>query len=417
MMNRRQSFSGKFLIVAITSLLLLSISNLLSAQGAVDALFIDKNGNVGIGTDKPGATLDVNGKVKAKEFKGDATSLTFNNNGNIMTGDLAISSTGALTLPAGTTAQRQASPKDGALRYNTTAKTVEVFFEGTWFAMDTTPRLGDNVISYNYKDPGVDQKFNVPEGVTKIFVKVWGAGGAGGTQGGWGYGSDGGGGGFSRGVLTVTPGETLTIIVGQGGAVHQTGIGYAGGGAATANNQDNRYCGGGGGRSAVVREKDELVVAGGGGGGGSTRSWLFWGKGNSGGAGGGVAGENGYSQYDEKHSYGGRGGEQNSAGAGGEVNGGPGNGSDGGNIKVNSYGGGGGGGWKGGGSGAYSEKNTMGGGGGGSGHISEKAAFASTRTGTQRQCPLQTDPDYQPGVGIGGQDNQKGGNGLVVIRW
>ncbi|MEQ8182133.1 MAG: hypothetical protein ABRQ29_10495, partial [Smithellaceae bacterium] len=89
MMKRRQSFSGKFFIVAITSLLLLSISSLLHAQGVVDALFIDKNGNVGIGTDKPGATLDVNGTVKAKEFKSETTSLTFNNNGNIMTGDLA----------------------------------------------------------------------------------------------------------------------------------------------------------------------------------------------------------------------------------------------------------------------------------------------------------------------------------------
>ena len=64
MKRRRQSFTGKFLIVAITSLLLLSTGSLLNAQGATDALFIDTNGNVGIGTDKPSATLEVNGRIK-----------------------------------------------------------------------------------------------------------------------------------------------------------------------------------------------------------------------------------------------------------------------------------------------------------------------------------------------------------------
>lgn len=58
----------------------------------------------------------------------------------------------------------------------------------------------------------------------------------------------------------------------------------------------------------------------------------------------------------------------------------------------------------------------MGGGGGGSGYIGN-ASYAVTMAGKQRQCPMQHDPDYIPGVGMGGQDAQNGGPGLVVIRW
>lgn len=403
--------------------------NFLYGEGSGDALFIDQDGNVGIGTNQPATKLDIEGTVKAKEFRGDGTSLTVESKGNLkdaldkkldksgdtMTGDLTINSTGAITIPAGTTAHRQASPRNGALRYNTTTKTVEVFFEGMWFEIETTPYMGGKKRVFKYS--GNHQTFTVPQGVTKIFVKAWGAGGAGGTKGSWTYGSYGGGGGFSRGVLTVAPGETLRIVAGSGGKVLQTSVGYGGGGAATINNKNNIYCGGGGGRSAVVRQKDvQLIVAGGGGGGGSTRSAALGGKGNSGGAGGGLTGENGYSQYDGKFRFGGRGGGQDFEGAGGQNNGGYGRGFNGGKPQHNSYGGGGGGGWKGGGSGGYSESNTMGGGGGGSGYI-KNASYAITMTGTQRQCPMQNDPDYISGVGIGGQDAQKGGHGLVVIRW
>jgi hypothetical protein len=424
-------------LTLLTACIVLNAS-LLYGEGSDDALFIDKQGNVGIGTSQPATKLDVEGTVNAKEFKGDGTYLTVEREGSLkealdkkldksggtMHGDLGVDSAGAITIPSGTTAQRPTSPQNGALRYNTTAKLVEVFVDELWFQIETTPYMGGNVEFFEHT--GADQKFTVPEGVTKIFVKAWGAGGAGGTKGGWSHGSNGGGGGFSRGVLTVTPGEVLTIVVGSGGTVHQTAAGYGGGGAATINSVDNRYCGGGGGRSAVVgKGGKQLIVAGGGGGGGSTKSGLFWGKGNSGGAGGGLFGENGYSQYDEKHSFGGKGGGPVSAGQGGwDKNrkadnnhrpGGAGEGPKGGNITWKSYGGGGGGGWKGGGSGGFSQQNTMGGGGGGSGYI-KNASYAITMTGKRRECPMQHDPDYIPGVGIGGQDALAGGNGLVVIR-
>ena len=55
----------------------------------------------------------------------------------------------------------------------------------------------------------------VPTGVTIIEAEIWGAGGsgAGGIQG---YG--GGPGGYARGAFAVTPGQSLPIIVGPGGA-------------------------------------------------------------------------------------------------------------------------------------------------------------------------------------------------------
>lgn len=63
--------------------------------------------------------------------------------------------------------------------------------------------------------------FVVPAGVTSLLVEACGGGGGGGG-GGTGSGSGGGGGGggapvFSR-VVTVVPGETITIVIGTGGA-------------------------------------------------------------------------------------------------------------------------------------------------------------------------------------------------------
>lgn len=68
MKRGRQSFPGKFLIIAITSLLLFSTGSLLNAEDAVDAMFIDKDGHVSIGTSTSKANLDVSGTIKANEI-------------------------------------------------------------------------------------------------------------------------------------------------------------------------------------------------------------------------------------------------------------------------------------------------------------------------------------------------------------
>ncbi|MGB4967092.1 MAG: hypothetical protein WBO35_02715, partial [Candidatus Saccharimonadales bacterium] len=117
--------------------------------------------------------------------------------------------------------------------------------------------------------------FTVPAGVTNLTVQVWGAGGGGGAgSGGSGPGGDGGGGGYSKAVLSVTPSESLTILVGTGGLSAQA---LSDGGN-------------GGGYSAVRRGGTFLLQAGGGGGGAGNRGS---GGRDHGGSGGGVNGLNG----------------------------------------------------------------------------------------------------------------------------
>jgi len=64
--------------------------------------------------------------------------------------------------------------------------------------------------------------FIVPETVTKITVQAWGGGGAGGGSTNAGQrsargGAGGGGGAYASSMLSVTPGQTLQVVVGTGG--------------------------------------------------------------------------------------------------------------------------------------------------------------------------------------------------------
>ena len=65
--SRRPEFSRKFLLGALPVALLLAAGGLLYGQGAGDALFINPQGWVGIGTNAPKATLDVAGKLNVSD--------------------------------------------------------------------------------------------------------------------------------------------------------------------------------------------------------------------------------------------------------------------------------------------------------------------------------------------------------------
>lgn len=145
---------------------------------------------------------------------------------------------------------------------------------------------------------GSDQTWTVPAGVTSIEISLIGAGGAGGN-GATGSTAFGGGGGVVTGTLTVVPGDTLTLIVGQGGINDNVSqpldrnYRYGGGASGAGNTGFTNTWGSGGGRTAV-RSSDPLygtsgdvLTAGAGGGGGYnvTRA--------AGGAGGGTSGDSG----------------------------------------------------------------------------------------------------------------------------
>jgi Domain of unknown function (DUF1996)/Glycine rich protein len=195
------------------------------------------------------------------------------------------------------------------------------------------------------------QTFTVPDGVESISVQAAGAAGD-------GLGANAGG--ETDATLAVTPGEQLTLIVGDQGAAGSGGYGDGGGGD-----------GNGGGGGTFVSDANSLLIAAGGGGGSAGSS--------DGGAGAGV----GQSAVDGGGSdtvTGGYGATPDGPGAGGSVfdpgcscllhaadgsgpatDTSPGAGGDG------SGGGGGGGGYYGGGGGA------QGGGGGGSGYADPAA--------------------------------------------
>lgn len=309
-------------------------------------------------------------------------------------------------------------------KYNSTSGRWNLYYSGWEFEHEGGILTPVGKTKVTFAGTGGDQTFTVPAGITTIYCKIWGAGGGNGRAGGWSYGSDGGGGGHTRAMLTVTPAENLTIKVGSGGKTAVNASSYGGGGGAV-NASDTVYCGQGGGGSYIFRSTTPLLIAGGGGGGGSSRIWT----GNIGGAGGGTTGQNGESPYDGKTGYAGTGGTQS---AGGSATGGN-SGSlyQGGASGTNSYGGGGGGGYYGGGGGGYSESNTMAGGGGGSGYVVSTAKLGGTFSGAYRVPAFFWDNDLvktvsgyttcaygaqnlQNNIGAG---VQTGGNGFVVIYY
>lgn len=60
--------------------------------------------------------------------------------------------------------------------------------------------------------------FIVPAGVTSVTVEAWGAGGHGGNRTFSGRAGGGGGGAYASSVISVTPGQSIPITVGQGSA-------------------------------------------------------------------------------------------------------------------------------------------------------------------------------------------------------
>jgi hypothetical protein len=82
-----------------------------------------------------------------------------------------------------------------------------------------------------FASTGVDQTWVVPAGATQVLLKAWGAAGGGSDAESTVY--PGGAGGDAEGVLATTPGEPLTLLVGEGGPISSVTFtpAYPGGGA------------------------------------------------------------------------------------------------------------------------------------------------------------------------------------------
>lgn len=107
---------------------------------------------------------------------------------------------------------------------------------------------------------GSDQLWQIPNGVNKITAELIGAGGGGNTIGT----HKGGNGAYVRATVLVNSGETIRVVVGQGGIAGGTSAPYGGGGYLTSTG----YGGSGGGRTALVSQYGDFLTAGGGGGAG-----------------------------------------------------------------------------------------------------------------------------------------------------
>jgi len=313
------------------------------------------------------------------------------------------------------------------------------------------PVLPPTLFSYT----GDVQTFVVPTGVTLISATGWGGAGGGGFTQAFdtleGYGMGGAAGGFVECDIPVTPGETLTVIVGGGGYPINTpeGIadgqgGYGGGGNARrtfSTNWGDTCGGGGGGYSGIFRGATPLVIAGGGGGGGilSTSSIQY-----NNGCGGGLTAVPGQSAADSDGGSAGRSGPPVVFGNGGasaaQVDltiAGDGAAYIGGNGAFQApaennggSGGGGGAGYAGGGGGGVSGNVQSSGGGGGSSYFDGSCINVNTQLGVKNVPPQTANPFYISGVAAGGVGGTgpgvvspvpipavKGGDGYFAIDW
>lgn len=266
-----------------------------------------------------------------------------------------------------------------------------------------------------YSFSGAVEEFVVPDGVTSVTVKAWGAGGGGGGINGANKGGAGGGGAFVTGTIPTTPGATLALTVGEGGhaptATRYVAFGN-GGASGTAQDGSSSRGGGGGGATYVLDGSTILVAAGAGGGGGGGAA--SFGIGGAGGAGGLASGENGGYLSASFAARIGLGASQAAGGVAGASAAPAGNGDQlSGGTPEDSYGrSGGGSGYFGGGGGDY----YSGAGGGSSYIVGGFISGSSSGSGINPGGSSYADYPYN-GVGTGGSVGVNGGNGYLLLIW
>ena len=321
--------------------------------------------------------------------------------------DEANTSTGYFELPAGTTAQRPASPNGRMIRKNTTTGYIEYYDTSTsqWVGIGAFSASGGTETTY--ESGGVTYKvhtftssstFQVVQGAKTVDYLIIAGGGAG---GGGTYNSGGGGaGGYVTGSVNANvQGYTVTIGAGGSGstglganganssAFGVTAIGGGGGGQHPGGTSIHGQNGGSGGGGSQGDSNGGSGTSGQGNNGGG--AWYASGAGGGGAGAAGAVGPRGSTVPNQSQVSGG-------AGLSSSING-----------TATFRAGGGGGGRR----DAYGVPQGLGGtGGGGNGGLDPGNGFAGTaNTGSG-------------GGGSGGNDTNtrsggSGGSGIVIIRY
>ena len=350
----------------------------------ITRLYIQSNGNIGIGTTTPGTALTLQG----------------------------ISGTDLLEIASSTGSSMFHITQAGNVGVGLSSPSSRLTVMGATSATTTV-----------YSTAGTGYSYVVPAGVTQIMVRTWGGGGGAGYKASSPAGGAGGGGGFAQATISVTPGETLLIDVAGGGGGGSTASGLGGtngGGDGGPLNGSYDGSGGGGGYSAVRRSSTFLVQAGGGGGGGNSNTSSGGGAGGAGGGNSGGAGGGSNAGGAGTSSAGGSGGALTTCLGGasaqnGSLNqGGQGVHQD---FCVVSGGGGGGGHYGGGGGGVAGGGSGSGGGGGGSDLVTGTSTFEIGASGSA--AANTSDLYYGGGAGVGGSPGSPNGGpgsgGRVVV--
>jgi hypothetical protein len=256
--------------------------------------------------------------------------------------------------------------------------------------------------------------WTVPPGVTSIQVELWGAGGGG---SGAGENAAGGGGGYTTATLSVTPGDVLRIDVGEAGFA--SGVGPVGGRSAAAAAARARSVAAlrvAASRASAVRTRRARPCS-------QRSSWrgaavvrvargpeeraavrAAWPAGRATRPLAAAAEPSARRRRRRHRARERRAGRLFSAG----------NGGGGGGLTIEYGGGGGGAGLAGGGGGGGGALDGAGGGGGGSAFLAP-GIDGSMTAGAGSVPAGMASPQYEPGIGVGGEGGSNGGDGLVAI--
>jgi hypothetical protein len=106
--------------------------------------------------------------ITGGNIDGTATGATTRADGKFTTlaanGDVSLTSTGFLLIPAGTTAQRPGSPAAGEIRYNTTLNQFEGYANSAWGSLGGGATGGGSDQIFNLNGQTITTNYTVPSG-------------------------------------------------------------------------------------------------------------------------------------------------------------------------------------------------------------------------------------------------------------